>query len=73
MPAVVWVVTGESESADDYGPFVLSKKPTKKVLRKICKERCDWPEGENDGPGSFGSYTYLTVTECEVDSVLTES
>ncbi len=61
----VWVVTGESESSDNYGPFVLSKKPTKAKLKEICKQ-CDWPEDEG-GPGDFGSYTYLTVTPCVVD------
>lgn len=61
----VWVVTGDSESGDDYGPFVFSKKPSKEKLRKLCEEHCDW--GEGDGPGNFGSYTYLTTTACEVD------
>jgi hypothetical protein len=64
----VWVVTGESESSDHYGPFVLSEKPSEAKLKEIC-EHCDWPEGENDGPGDFGSYTYLTVTECEIDKI----
>jgi hypothetical protein len=60
----VWVVTGKSESGDDYGPFILSKKPTKAKLKEICR-RCDW-DGD-DGPGDFGSHTYLTTTECTVD------
>ena len=63
----VWVVIGSSESGDRYGPFVLSKKPTEKKLREICKEHCDWSEDE-DGPGDFGSHTYLSNTQCEVDN-----
>ena len=63
----VWVVTGESESSDHYGPFVLSKEPTEAKLREIC-ENCDWSE-DGDGPGDFGSYTYLNVTECIVDTL----
>lgn len=65
----VWVVTGESESGDHYGPFVLSKKPDQKKLKEICKNHCDWQEGRTDGPGDFGSYTYLTVTPCVVDKL----
>lgn len=64
---IVWVVIGKSESCDDYGPFVLSKKPTKKKLREICKQ-CDWPD-DIEGPGDFGSYTYLTTTKCVVDKI----
>ena len=65
----VWVVTGTSESSDNYGPFVLSKKPSQKTLRRLCK-LCDWPdeeEGLDPGPGDFGSYTYLSISECEID------
>ena len=64
----VWVVTGESESSDKYGPFVFSKKPNKAKLKEICKQ-CDWPDDDDDGPGDFGSYTTLKVTECEVDKL----
>ena len=66
----VWVVTGTSESSDHYGPFVLSKKPTKEKLKEICKDYCDWGDDEaRDGPGDFGSHTYLTVTQCTVDKL----
>jgi hypothetical protein len=27
----VWVVTGHSESGDDYGPYVYSKKTRKEI------------------------------------------
>lgn len=65
--AKVWVVTGESESGDHYGPWVVSEKPDEQKLRQIASH-CDWPEGEDEGPGDFGSYTFLTVFKCELDS-----
>lgn len=64
----VWVVTGKSESGDHYGPWVLSVEPNKNKLKEIC-ELCDWPDDEEDGPGVFGSYTYLTVTAKVVDKI----
>lgn len=63
----VWVVTGNSESGDRYGPFVLSKKPNDKKLKEICKQ-CDWPD-DTEGPGDFGSYTHLTINKCMVDKI----
>jgi len=64
----VWVVTGVSESADHYGPFLFSDKPTQELLKKIAFF-CDGYE-EEEGPGDFGSYTYLDVNETEVDEML---
>ena len=31
----LWVVTGESESSDHYGPLVFSKKPSEERLKKL--------------------------------------
>lgn len=64
----VWVVTGTSESGDHYGPFVFRRKPTQAKLKKICKLYCDFGDGDDgDGPGDFGSYTYLTMSSCAVE------
>lgn len=65
----VWVVTGESESTDDYGPFVFSRKPSRSMLRKLAFD-CDGNENDPSGPGDFGSYTYLTTRQVEVDEML---
>ena len=61
----IWVITGVSESADHYGPFLFSKKPTKELLKKMAY-MCDGYE-EEEGPGDFGSYVYLKTNEVEVD------
>ena len=43
---------------------------TKEKLKEICKDYCDWGDDEaRDGPGDFGSHTYLTVTQCTVDKL----
>lgn len=60
----VWVVSGKSESCDDYGPVVYSKKPSHKILKALCE---DWDAGEWDGPGDYDSYVHLDVNECEVN------
>lgn len=66
MTMKVFVLTGHSESGDDYGPLVFSLKPKKKQLREIAH---DWDGDENeDGPGNFGSYVYLSLYAVKVDS-----
>lgn len=57
-----YIVLGNSESGDEYGPFLFTYEPTKKDLRNLIRDRCDWGE-HGDGPGMFGSYTYLSVHE----------
>lgn len=62
----VWVITGHSESGDDFGPEVFSEKPPEKLQKALAHS---W-DGDDafEGPGSFGSFVYLTVTEAKVDS-----
>lgn len=55
----VWIVTGKSESGDDYGVYVFGKKPTERQLKDICENDA----GEWDGPGYLGSYIHLTISE----------
>lgn len=64
MLSKVWIVTGESESGDKYGPYVFAKKPTQKQLKQFCE--ADNADGEWTGPGNFGSYIYLSVKEHKV-------
>jgi hypothetical protein len=64
----VYVVSAKSEGCDDYGPWVFAKKPSMKQLEKFLREKCeeDFTE-ENDGPGEWGSYLYITgPNEAEV-------
>ncbi len=61
----VYVVWGNSESGDNYGPFVFSKKPSKSTMKQIALD-CDSTE-ELDGPGDFGSYVYLRCEKVTVD------
>lgn len=59
----VWVVTGHSESGDDYGPMVYKNKPSDKTLKDLCES---WDAGDWDGPGDYDSYVHLNVEECEI-------
>jgi len=61
----IWIVTGKSESGDDYGPFSYKHKPTDDQLRELC-HMVDGDENE-DGPGDYGSYVHLNVKETTVD------
>ena len=60
----VWIVTGHSESGDDFGPLVFWDKPTESELEEIAY---DWDgTDERDGPGDYGSYVFLTVSKEDV-------
>jgi len=60
----IYIVTGNSESGDHYGPMAFYKKPTKKTLSTIAH---DW-DGDEDkqGLGFDGSNVYIEVTCVEV-------
>lgn len=60
----VWVITGNSESGDHFGPFVYDYEPSEAEKRYLIKHECDWYD--DDGPGDYGAYTYLTVTKTEI-------
>lgn len=67
----VWIVTGNSESGDQYVPYVFSKKPSKKILKQLAFEL----DGDIDDPtgcGDFGSYVYLDVEKVEIDKFLSD-
>jgi len=59
----VWVVTGHSESGDDYGPEVYSNEPSKEILKNLVG---GWDAGEWDGGGYCGSYVYLKIEKCKI-------
>ncbi len=59
----LWSVTAESESGDDYGPYLYRSKPTEEELTKLAKE-LDY--GEGDGPGYAGSYVYFDIKEVDI-------
>ena len=61
----VWVLTGHSESGDDFGPLVFAKKPTEREQKEIAFS-WDGDEGR-DGLGDYGSYVSLTLSEVEVE------
>lgn len=63
---VVYVLTAESESDDHYGPYVLAKKPTDKELELFWRERGDWGDEDDEGPGDWGSWMYTRCEEVEV-------
>ncbi len=65
--AKVWVVTGHSESGDDFGPLVFVSQPHEAKQREIA---LDWDSNEElDGPGDFGSYVFLQVDEAIIEAL----
>ena len=57
-----YVIQGNSESGDLYLPKVYHHEPTEKDKRDyILKETHE--KLDCGGPGHFGSYVYLTVSE----------
>lgn len=38
----VWVLTGETESGDDVGPYAWAHEPTREEA--LAKLKADWPE-----------------------------
>lgn len=65
----VVVITGKSESGDDYGPWVFDKKPSDKFLKKFLAEVApgEYPGIDDDGPGIFGSELHLWFNTCTID------
>lgn len=66
----VCVITGHSESGDDYGPWVFDKKPSDKFLKSFLKEVApgEFFDGmDDDGPGIFGSELHLHFMTCTID------
>lgn len=61
----LWFITATSESGDDYGPKAYRSKPTQEEMRDFIKNETP-EELDCDGPGDFGSYVYLEVTEGEL-------
>jgi len=75
MSKTVWVVTGESESGDHYGPDIFNEEPTEAELAEWC-HNCDGHfndsdemEDYEDGPGYAGSFVYPEVVEKPVASL----
>lgn len=67
----VWVITGKSESGDDYGPVVYKRKPSDKKLSELAHTwdgKYKWadPNFYEEGPGAYGSYVDLSISKCEV-------
>ncbi len=60
----VWVLTGKSESGDDFGPYVFAVKPSPEKMSELCHD-ADGSE-DKDGPGYDGSYIHLVTEEVTV-------
>ncbi len=66
----VVVVTGHSESGDDYGPWVFDRKPSDEFMKAFLKEYAagEW-EDDEDGPGHYGSYVHLRFHSATIDKL----
>lgn len=60
-----WIITGNSESGDEYGPELYDHEPTRKEKRDFIESTGE--ELDCDGPGAFGSYVHLKVKETHVN------
>lgn len=63
----VVVVTGHSESGDDYGPWVFNSRPSDEFMKAWLKEFAAGDfEDDEDGPGDYGSYVHLKFHESSI-------
>ena len=73
----IWIVTGRSESGDDYGPEVFDHEPTDEELFEWCHGKDgyfaasfdsinDMLEAADEAAGDYGSYVYVAVTPSTV-------
>ena len=63
----VWVLTGQSESGDSYGPEMFEKKPTKKKISEWVHSRDGSPDKE--GPGFDGSWVHIELTKRKINQM----
>jgi hypothetical protein len=60
----IWVIEGDSESGDHY-LALFKKKPNDKTLKTLVHS---WDgDSEEEGPGAFGSYVYISITRYKVN------
>jgi hypothetical protein len=67
----VFVINIDSESGDHYGPYVVENKPNKKQLKKWLKNKFPCEFTDDEGPGDFGSYLFVHISEVYVAGDLT--
>ena len=60
MSYFVYVVTGKSESGDDYGPYVFDGPPSEEQLRRICESDAG-ARSRACGAGGIRKYRPLLV------------
>lgn len=62
------VLSVQSESCDDYGPFVFAVRPNVAQLKTFLRKHTspDDADFSADGPGWKGSYLHLTWSKQEV-------
>jgi len=61
----VYVVCVNSESGDEYGPFVFEKKPTDLFLKKFLKKECP-DEFYSNNCGAWGSALHYEIKDCNI-------
>lgn len=60
--APIWIISGYSESGDDYGPKRYDHEPTKQDMKDFIANETP-EELDIGGPGDFNSYVHLDVTK----------
>lgn len=63
-----WVLMVNTESCDEYGPWLFDSKPTDDQIEKLLRKYCsaEWPEDPEevaDGPGFRGSCCHIKLSE----------
>lgn len=56
----IWVVSGNSESGDETGPFAFKHKPTDDELKKIITDTGE--KLDDGGDGNYDSYVDLDIS-----------
>ncbi|MGY5795172.1 hypothetical protein ACXHXM_34015 len=59
----VWVMTGSTESGDDYGPYVFADKPSEAQMQELLKRDMPFEFEDADGPWGYCNTPRLFETE----------
>lgn len=69
---VVFVVSCETESGDNCGPYVFAKKPTDRQLEAFWRNLLPDEFDVDDGPGRWNSLRFPSVEEATVHASVDE-
>lgn len=61
----VWIITGTSESGNDYGPVASNRDPSETDLKRLVF-RWDGDINNPTGPGAYGSNVHVSIQVVDI-------